>query len=453
MPKTEKIHLKVVLLAFLFISQSVDCSTTDETKKPMKITYETSPMDSLDLSPTLTPLKFSSQTAKNSVPSSKDFSGNYFSPYGNAQQNSRTVSINPSHNWHLVWKTEIIEKRTPRFVLQKGGAIAIQATAWQLFSIDGKATYHGIAGPGQLSIDTANHLLYSIDRNGYLTGTRHSDGVRAFRTSLSGGDLAGFPWVHRQGEYLLAAGSEFPKSDFESNAPSSPTISSIDSIYLINQFQVISTGGLLNGILKRLMFETETLHVAANNEGDKLWVTVPNRLLITNHDLEILNGFSGDFTPLSMSLDEANTAYIIVKTDQSRELWRITSEGVVTYRNILMGQPRRFEKPPAVGIDHTAYIASDDVIQAIDINGQTRWSRPISDTFAGMSISASNKLLISEESSVILIDEAGQSTNLFDTGDEPLTTPPILTENGDILVASGQYLYRLTANKTTPDAQ
>jgi outer membrane protein assembly factor BamB len=62
---------------------------------------------------------------------------------------------------------------------------------------------------------------------------------------------------------------------------------------------------------------------------------------------------------------------------------------------------------------------------------------------AGATLSADGKVLASVGSAVWALDAKGAETALFALTDEPFVTPPVLSDDGRLLVASARRLYAL----------
>jgi outer membrane protein assembly factor BamB len=104
-----------------------------------------------------------------------------------------------------------------------------------------------------------------------------------------------------------------------------------------------------------------------------------------------------------------------------------------------------FPHPPVVGYDHRVFVIADSQLLAFDPAGGVQWQRPLSSKPGGMVITPTGTLLVSDGSEMVVFLKDGERKRLFDFGKEQLTTPPAVTEKGEILVASQTHLFQLRA--------
>jgi hypothetical protein len=79
----------------------------------------------------------------------------------------------------------------------------------------------------------------------------------------------------------------------------------------------------------------------------------------------------------------------------------------------------------------------------LDPAGKPLFSIPIRKAFGGATVTADDKLLVSDGPELIVFGADGVSRVLHDFAQQSLKTPPILTPQGRILVASDETLFCL----------
>ena len=98
--------------------------------------------------------------------------------------------------------------------------------------------------------------------------------------------------------------------------------------------------------------------------------------------------------------------------------------------------------PPIIGHRHEIFIAGTGKILALGPAGEVRWEQPTMGPLTGAVVTASGQLISAEGSKLVVRDAEGKPDVLFDLG-EPAATPPVMSETGDLLVASRKTLFCL----------
>jgi hypothetical protein len=239
---------------------------------------------------------------------------------------------------------------------------------------------------------------------------------------------------------MLIAGSERPRGahgEFE------PTRSVIDLFDLGSPLQVDEMGNLASADPRAsLILPSVTMLVAGVDE--RLVAAIPNGIYVMNWSLKVEAAFSTDVEPVAMSLDESGRIYLVAEKEERKRLLQLSTTGEQFWSVDLPSGIDVFQ-PPVIGYDHTAYVIGRNHLVAVGPDGKVRWSKTAS-AVAGAAVTSDDRLLASEENAVMLLNAAGERRRVFAISDGKLSTPPILTADSEILVASNTHLYCLSAD-------
>ncbi len=110
--------------------------------------------------------------------------------------------------------------------------------------------------------------------------------------------------------------------------------------------------------------------------------------------------------------------------------------------------PPQFEPaqtPPVIGYNYQIYILGHDKILAVNPEGKLIWQNSLEKKISGASITKNEQLLISAENELLAFDTKARQKIVFALSDDSISTSPILTAKGEILLASRKSLYCLTS--------
>jgi hypothetical protein len=129
-------------------------------------------------------------------------------------------------------------------------------------------------------------------------------------------------------------------------------------------------------------------------------------------------------------------------------LWLLTQEGERSYAfefplGIVPG-----DTPPVIGFDHTVYLLAGQHLLAVAPDGKLEWSKQTSGPLIG-AVATQDKLLVAEGNTLSAWTRNGERTVLY-TAPEMFNSSPILTDSGDLLVASRSQLYCLRPDDGAP---
>jgi hypothetical protein len=413
--------------------------------KTMEVRLTTSPMDIARSTLSLQPLRAAAPgpapAAAGPAPTPLGIA-----PNGSDAQNGRTHAL-PAGTLAPVWRADLPAELTPRFVLTQGNVVAVQAAQWQLLDINGQKLGSGFAGPGQPLLDSA--VLMSIDVNGYLAGNEVGDGRRRFIILPVGGDASMFSLISKRGSEVLIAGFEQPKADFEqldrsATLPPAPGSDSHVEVMSFGEGIRVRAGGMLTGVKTRnLRIPSAPLFAA---RGPRIvWAAVPGALLALGADLSVSAAYELKAQPLAISSDEADNAHLIVSTDKGRALLRVSAQGTAWPAVALPDSAERLPKPPTVAADGRVFVASGGSLIAVSPAGQVLWTKTVSATPGGLAVTPDGTLLVADGTELAAFNAAGERRVLYASDRGALITPPVVSAQGQVLVASKTHLIALRA--------
>ena len=359
--------------------------------------------------------------------------------YVSLERNSRLGAALPATGWKIRWKAPLRPRDAPRHILQSGDRIIAEAAVWQLFDDGGKPIWAQSAGSSPLEIDAEHGVIHFIDQNGYLLANGLRDGKELYSVLPLFGDEYLRPYISRRGNRVTLAGSERQLDPHGHNKASRSMVELID---LGESDELTSTGVRLGATnVSTLFFPTTTL-VAASH-GQSLVVAIPDHLYLISPDLKIVSAFDGAFMPLVMSIDEGGRAYLVAATPKGKQLLIIPPDGKLLRETDLPADLARMVTPPVIGLDHRVYLVTDERIHAFSEKGEALWESRPGVRPGGVTVTADNRVLVSAGSDLCIYDNAGHCTLLQRFEGENLSTPAIISTNGNLLVAAEGNLYAL----------
>lgn len=373
-------------------------------------------------------------------------------PCTNNEQNSRIgflLSLAHKKEFKICWKTEFKSGIGAEYILWAKDRIFIEKA-------DGTTTLFSKAGTvikelvlaRDLLLDPAGKLFYYLSYpydKGLLEVGRFSDGASINQIRLTYVPYFGSLNL-KHGPILISTcmfqdenenEDELADHRDEMRGPNSTLIQAID----IRKSSYDSFLGLemIGEDVGSIWYPSLNLIEAMH--GDTLTIAVKNYVFRLDSRLKFQQAFTDTFRPLSMSLDEAGRIYLLVQKDGQDKFWLITNEGERAYE---YNMPESFEyRTPVIGYDHTAFLISKKQIIAITQNGKMSWSAQAASCFSQAFATLDGFLLLKDGNEVIAFDKAGKRNVLFTFENDVPTTAPVLTDKGEILIASEKFLYCL----------
>ncbi len=359
----------------------------------------------------------------------------------NQQLNSRISHTLGVDDWKIGWQQDVFAGLYPSYVLESNNRILVHGVdRLQLFDDDGKSITTGRIGQSSVFIDSAHSLFYLSDENGYIAARRLSDGGEEFVFHAYFGNDFRRSLLERKERRMLIVSVERPTDPHGRDKPNLSVIEVHDLGAPLN----INADHILVSAKRQTNLMRDTINLHAALRGETLVLATDQRVYFTDLDLKINSVLQGEFTPLSMSLDEASRVYLLAQTKAGIELWLVTNDGKRLMSYVLPQDMRVSTAPPIVSYNHRIYILGTDRVLAISPNGRLDWVRSLKTTHSSAVVTADDQLLVSDGNELIAFDEAGKRRVLQTFANDILTTPPVLLSGGEILVASERQLYCLS---------
>jgi hypothetical protein len=362
----------------------------------------------------------------------------YFRPFANEQRNSRVSRPLPPGNWKVLWQADLPLDAMPSFVLQASNrAMILGSSAWFLYDRAARLITTVAVGPGDVVLDPDRLLFYHSDPSGLLVARRFNDAAVDFRFFPMFASGYRRELISRNDQRILVVSTELPQ--MVKGPIRQPDLTVIEVQDLGNPIRV-DEDRLLGSVEQTAVLFSRTVPLVTAQGKDSLAVAVPGHVYLISRELKITADLAGDFRPIALSRDESDRIYLLAQSGTRYSLWLITSRGE---RLMAWDAPQglKFQSaPPIVGYDHRVYLLADDRVLSLSLEGQVAWEFLARKRVAGGIITSDDRLIASIGSMVVAFDATGEATILQSLSDD-LVTPPILTENGELLVASSGRLY------------
>jgi hypothetical protein len=362
-----------------------------------------------------------------------------------AERNSRLATkLGPMledrvRKWKVHWLADTSEYMRPFALLHLSQRTVLYGDSdWQLFDAGGRTVRNGPLGASGVALDPERQVFYAADQFGTIAARRLLDGDPTFSVALHQGTKFARRYIAPSGRLLVTSSFEIPVDAHEPD----PEYSIVETTDLgepqdVKRWDEDHGPPVIQDLVCKTMFMLATLH------GGSIVLALRNGVYVLDLNLEIRRALTGTFSPVELSLDEAGRIYLILQSGSGTALWLVTPEGERLYSFQLPPGISDVSSPPIVGYDHTVYLLAGQHILAVAPDGKLDWSKPAAGTIAGAVVTADDQLLVSEGNAVTAWSRESERRVLY-TFPEALSTPPVLTETGDLLVASQLHLYCLT---------
>jgi hypothetical protein len=364
----------------------------------------------------------------------------------NASMNSRLPGAAPAKALKIRWQAPFAPSFQPSNVLQDGNRVlAYGGAVFRLFDVtDGKLIVEGRTGSSGMVLDSDHGLFYFVDGNGYLTAHRLSDGGQEFALSPSPKDA--WPFIARRGSMLFNLAVELPQP-WKNQPPNSAILEHFD---LPDTFQLDDKIILNLTGSAALYLGTAAVKIAMGKESVVLGL--PGSILLSSIDLHPTATLDGDFVPQALSLDELGRIHLVVRSSLNTSaenaytaLWVLTPSGQRTAKVIFKPEYGAPFGQPIIGYDHRIFLLHSG-LSAYDAHGDFLWERWPKARVAGAGITSDGQLLVTA-GDLSAYDEKGERRLLFMLPGVSLVTPPAMSANGEIFVASKDTVYCLASER------
>jgi len=188
----------------------------------------------------------------------------------------------------------------------------------------------------------------------------------------------------------------------------------------------------------------------ASSAGYSFMMAVPGQIYLLDKTLAPGASYTADFEPLSISDSPDGRFYLTVKIKGQIRLWGITREGGHFLDEALPVIPGTmlsggYARP--VASNGVVAIPLRDRVLALDAtNGKKIWEHLYSTQnkyWPGLSLTETGDIVFSDGPRLVAYRPSGQAYDLF-VFPETVTTVPVFTASGELVVATEKSIYRLT---------
>ncbi len=143
---------------------------------------------------------------------------------------------------------------------------------------------------------------------------------------------------------------------------------------------------------------------------------------------------SGEFLPLTACFGPDDLLYAVLRTDAGTLLRVYDAGGAPAWSvDLSVDTP---SQPPIVGADGSVYLIGNGTITAIK-DREVAWQEPLTGESAAGTLDGAGKLLVSDGTRVVCFEPDGEPAWEYDDPDNEIwRTPPVVLENGAVVVAS-----------------
>jgi hypothetical protein len=332
----------------------------------------------------------------------------------------------------------------PKHILHAFDRMIIQGDGpWQLFDKDCNSLAKGYLDGSDVLLDAENRLFYLSDAAGMLEAHNLADGNRAFSASLLFGHAYYRSFIARKDERIIVVSIE---REIDQDSEEKPEKSTIEVLKFAEPQKIDQDGRLRSSrVVAELMRNTLCLLSALQDET--LVVATDNQICLIDLDLQIKTTINGEFKPGTLSISNAGLIYLFVFHEERLNLWLVNPDGEKVYAVELPKEVENIYYPPIIGYDHCVYLLSDKRLMAFNSRGDFIWEYKTQSNIEGAVITADNQLLVTIGSELGAFEANGRYKTLCEFKGESLQTPPTLTSNSELLVASRSKFYCLTLRK------
>ena len=381
----------------------------------------------------------------------EEFAGGYFFRYLNSEKNSRLLSEFKSNKiWEIKWQAALETDLLPWFLLLSNDRIIVQnESGFQMFDTNGKSIFSSSRTDGNLSIDTKNNLFYHNEFSGFLAANRLDLGVMEFLVYpyLGKGYDRNIVWYNEN--KFMCVSSEIPAMTHKSSLKE-PEITLFEVLDTRDK-SMIDSDKILNSAqqIQKLIMKARFVKTAVS-DGTTVAAS-ENFITIIDQNLDVKKIFNGDFNPIEISIDnQLNIFMICKKFNKADETYKFGLMVINQNGELLQDVDLPFQNenpefyPPILTYDLNTFILADNRLIFIDTNGKIKWDNFLAGNSPGVSVSSNGYLIVSEDNLLSAFDNKGERKFIFTFDSEKLYTPPIITPQNEIYVATKNFLYCLT---------
>ncbi len=357
-------------------------------------------------------------------------------PFGGARQDGRlgaALGDPRAVTWVQRFATPLLPDTRAHSVLQHGDAILVQASRWQLFDRDGALRSDGRGGPGPLVISAADETFRWVNHQGSLVAAALSTGDELWAHGLHHGGGALYPFLAVDGDRSVVVSAD-RFVDPEAEHPPTPTLA-VEVITVGSPVEVSAGGNLRSAASPGALTTASDGDVIGAFGEDVVVVAWRDHLLTLGVDLSVRRVLGGTFEPRALSLGEGGRVYFIARTADGPQLWMLNAAGEQVFAVALPDEAADTQVPPIVSPDHRVFVVTGQRIVAFAPDGEWLWEFVPGGT-PHAAVTADGWLLVAVNQSLGVLDGDGRGVSIYAETRGTFRTPPVLTADGEILIAT-----------------
>ncbi len=355
---------------------------------------------------------------------------------------SRLPSDAPRGSMRVAVEAALPDGLDAEAIVSSGGAILVYGPArWALYSLDGTRRAAGVKAAGMCAIDAEGDIFYAPQPSGNLSAIGLADGKKRFDVALTYGAAYERRIIKVEGGVLRAVSVEKTTDPHAGIEPR-------DFLLEVRKLTDQRGGGLAaDELVTQIVADLAGIaaHFACAMRGDELTFAADGRIGLVDGGGVLTTALTAAFEPRWLSLDEAGRIYLLAAVDRTLALWLIEPDGGRRYVAVLPADVGEPVAAPIVSLDHRAFVLTRTHVIAVDAQGRELWRHIAAGRVAGAGVTADDQLLLAAGNELGVIDQKGTHRQLHDFSPRSVTTPPIQTARGEVLVATTDRLYVLTA--------
>jgi hypothetical protein len=364
-------------------------------------------------------------------------------PYITEGLDSRLPRPVGSGRWQLASTSPLDAEGEPRFVMPASERVLVQgARKWQLLAADGRSIAVDTIATSDLVIDPDQQAFFTGDRYGYLAAISLADGKVSYRATIHGVQTLVRQFFTRRGtEWFIASWEQYVP---HAHVAARGTVLEVRDLGTPPRTQAADGRDTFLTKTRSVSLQTfEETTILAAVAGTTAFAVHANDLIITDLRLRLVGRYSSRFQPLGLSAAD-HRAYLLVREGERQQLWSVSDTGERQYSVELPADQAIAPRPPAIGFDHRAFVHGPSHVFCVGADGRLAWEAAAGADIAGIAIAPDDRLLVSAGSKLLAFDARGTRRVLWDFGADSLVTPPAMSRDGALYVASRAHLYRLT---------
>lgn len=351
-------------------------------------------------------------------------------PHGNPQQNGRQPAAAPFEPLALRWRAPLDAAFAPASLLAVGGLVAVAGELrWVTYREDGAPLAGGGKSGRAFGLDPRRAAVV-LEERGDVAAYDARSGASLGRQTLYHGDTVARALLAPLGDLVVTAGAVMPHSGDDDEPLGECALEVLAVTQAATGLSIQSARALLVDA-PRIVAAAGERFIAAATDG---------ALDVFSPGLDHLARFSGEFSPLALSIGGGRVA-MIVQRGGGVALWLVSDDGLLC--DLPLGPPPTADgyAAPLVGYDHRVYVPLAGQVVVVHPEGTRLDEYPVA-RFGGAAIDAADTLLLADGSRLIAF-RGEERVVLFAFGDETLRAAPVVTAAGSVLCVTDAALYCL----------